>query len=136
MSARDGRRLGFPLARKGTGEASERAAGQGKKSLVGWGNLGGQKYTLLHRRFSAAVRRRNRRDESASFPQLGWKDTGRGGRERSNGLLHPLLPRKRCNTKIDFPQRRSGKEGESEKEEDERSSQSVCRARLREGDRT
>ena len=58
-----------------------------------------------------------------------WTREGRGGRERTNERPLSFLPRKRCNTKIDFPQRRSRKKREGE-EGPARSSQSVCRVGL------
>ena len=107
----------------GNGEASERATGQGK-ICSGMGESRRVKIHCCIDGFSAAgPGRRNRRDESAEFPPLWWypsflrsMDGAGEGRAAENDRVASVFlsfrGRKRCNTKIDFPQRRGRKKRE------------------------
>ena len=117
-----------------SGEASERAAERGKKSPLSgmMGNLARRvKIHCCIDGFSAAgpQPRRNRRDESPEslhsvvgihpsfLRSIDGPGPGRAAEnDRAASFFPSFLARKRCNTKIDFPQRRSRK-GKGEREE-------------------
>ena len=134
MSARDGRRLGFPLGRE---RGRRRRGQQGRgKSLLWDGGISEGRNTLCciggFRPLSGEGIGETNRPRFHSLVGILRKREEEGGAAESDRTACSILSfRGRDATrKSIFLKGGVGKKGESEKEEDERSSQSVCRARL------